>query len=296
MGSKAQVVPKAPTRFPGVDLSGAAARDTTNDYIERITKVVNENAKGEFSEKKKLYETLVQDKKDIEKTIRTNNRELVVDSARLQKQEEDIQIWKNSIYNTNQKIEFLDEDILGKEDELDCLKRKVTNKQDELDCLENKRLELSLDKRSFGGIVQEKSAKSRILKQRIQQKQDKIDQSIQKVDSIKTQIDNVFKSKVSLVPDLDPFLSHLDKQIAQKTGELECPVCFCVCQPPILSCPKFHLVCAECWPRMSVCGECRTPYEGQMRHRYAEREHQEMQELVRVREEHKKSKNLTMSK
>eukprot|EP00092_Neocalanus_flemingeri_P106609 GFUD01136794.1.p1 GENE.GFUD01136794.1~~GFUD01136794.1.p1 ORF type:complete len:158 (-),score=45.91 GFUD01136794.1:33-506(-) len=102
--------------------------------------------------------------------------------------------------------------------------------------------------------------------------------------------------KVSSDPESDPFLSHLEKQISQKTRELECPVCFVVCQPPILRCPEFHLVCGECWPRMRVCGECRAPYEGQMRHRYAERGHQELQELVRVREEHlKKNTNLPIN-
>ena len=162
-----------------------------------------------------------------------------------------------------------------------------------MQCLKSKRLELSLDKRSFEGIVQEKSVKSRILKQQIDLSKGEIEKSRLKVDIIKDKIDNVFKSKASSATESDPFLSHLDKQISQKTTELECPVCFIVCQPPILRCPEFHLVCGECWPRMRVCGECRAPYEGRMRHRYAERGHQELQDLIRTREEHIKKNKLT---
>eukprot|EP00092_Neocalanus_flemingeri_P099183 GFUD01126523.1.p1 GENE.GFUD01126523.1~~GFUD01126523.1.p1 ORF type:complete len:224 (-),score=63.91 GFUD01126523.1:23-694(-) len=134
---------------------------------------------------------------------------------------------------------------------------------------------------------------SQVLKQQIQQKQEEIGKSRLNVEKIQSQINNLLKSKVSSDPEADLFLSHLKKQISQKTRELECPVCYQVCQPPILSCPEFHLVCGQCWPRMRHCGECRTPYGGQMRHRYAERGHQELQELVKTREEHLKKNGET---
>ena len=41
-------------------------------------------------------------------------------------------------------------------------------------------------------------------------------------------------------------LSLLDDQITAKRGELECPVCFEECAPPIYTCIAQHLVCAEC--------------------------------------------------
>jgi len=251
-------------------------KDISSDYINRLNKVVQENAKGEFLEKKKMYEKLLKDKEDAENLLKANAEEVASDSSKLQKHDEDIQIWQNSIFNTNQKIEFLDEEIRELDEKMQCLK--------------SKRLELSLDKRSFEGIVQEKSAKSRILKQQIELSKDDIEKSRKKVDMIQNQIDDVFKSKASSATESDPFLNHLDKQITQKSAELECPVCFTVCQPPILRCPEFHLVCCECWPRMKVCGECRTPYEGRMRHRYAERGHQELQDLIRAKEDHVKSK------
>ena len=41
-------------------------------------------------------------------------------------------------------------------------------------------------------------------------------------------------------------LSLLDNQIADKRRELECPVCFEECAPPIYTCTSQHLVCATC--------------------------------------------------
>ena len=41
-------------------------------------------------------------------------------------------------------------------------------------------------------------------------------------------------------------LSLLNVQIAAKRKELECPVCFEECQPPIYTCSAQHLVCADC--------------------------------------------------
>ena len=84
----------------------------------------------------------------------------------------------------------------------------------------------------------------------------------------------------------DPFSKHLNKQIAQKSRELECAVCLIGCQPPILRCPLDHLVCKKCRPKLSVCGECRQPYKGEDRHRYAERSYEDLQGLLRTREEH----------
>ena len=41
-------------------------------------------------------------------------------------------------------------------------------------------------------------------------------------------------------------LSLLDNQIADKRRELECPVCFEECAPPIYTCMSQHIVCANC--------------------------------------------------
>jgi len=83
-----------------------------------------------------------------------------------------------------------------------------------------------------------------------------------------------------------PGFSHdvvnlLDDQIASKRKELKCPVCFEEAAPPIYSCIAQHLVCANCRLRLEQCGICRVPYEEMLRHRYAEKDHQQMVQLCR---------------
>ena len=250
-----------------------AEDDSCSDYMKRISEVSHEIANEEFSKRKNKYEKLVKEKEIAEIHLRTSIKEVALDSSKLQKHEEDIQIWRNSIFNTNQKIEFLDEEIRQLDEKLQDLKRK--------------RHELNLDKRSFEGIIQEKSEKSLILTQHIEKSKDEIEKSRQKIAKIKVDVEEVLKPRVSAT---DPFLTHLDKQISQKSLELECPVCFTVCQPPILRCPLYHVVCSECWPRLRVCGECRQLYQGKERHRYAERTFQDLQDLIRTREDYVRNK------
>ena len=68
-------------------------------------------------------------------------------------------------------------------------------------------------------------------------------------------------------------LEKLEQEIVAKATELECPVCYSTCTPPIYSCPAQHLVCSTCRPQLTRCGECRVIYRGLLRHRYAERDH-----------------------
>jgi len=76
-------------------------------------------------------------------------------------------------------------------------------------------------------------------------------------------------------------LSLLDEQIAAKRKELECPVCFEECLPPIYTCSAQHLICANCRPALKECGFCRVPYQQMLRHRYAERDHSQLVDLCR---------------
>jgi len=75
-------------------------------------------------------------------------------------------------------------------------------------------------------------------------------------------------------------LQQVEKRIATKTAELECPVCLNTCSPPIYTCPNQHLVCSTCRPQLTTCPECRVDLGGQVRvHRYAERDARELDQL-----------------
>jgi len=75
-------------------------------------------------------------------------------------------------------------------------------------------------------------------------------------------------------------LQQVEKRIATKTAELECPVCLNTCSPPIYTCPNQHLFCSTCRPQLTTCPECRVDLGGQLRvHRYAERDARELDQL-----------------
>ena len=58
----------------------------------------------------------------------------------------------------------------------------------------------------------------------------------------------------------DTFLKDfLTESIGAKKSLLECPVCFEVASPPIHKCPREHLICSKCLPRIDQkCPTCRT--------------------------------------
>jgi len=80
------------------------------------------------------------------------------------------------------------------------------------------------------------------------------------------------------------YVSLLDDQIATRRKELECPVCLEEAAPPIYSCVAQHLVCGNCRLRLRQCAICRVPYQDQLRHRYAEKDHQQLMDLCRQRD------------
>eukprot|EP00091_Calanus_sinicus_P005233 TRINITY_DN15652_c0_g1_i1.p1 TRINITY_DN15652_c0_g1~~TRINITY_DN15652_c0_g1_i1.p1 ORF type:complete len:102 (+),score=17.51 TRINITY_DN15652_c0_g1_i1:138-443(+) len=89
-----------------------------------LTKLFKRMPKKSLLRGSKMYEKLVKDKEYAEAQLKAINQEVAQDASKLQKHEEDIQIWKNSIFNTSQKIEFLDEEIHELDENLQSLKSK----------------------------------------------------------------------------------------------------------------------------------------------------------------------------
>ena len=75
--------------------------------------------------------------------------------------------------------------------------------------------------------------------------------------------------------------SLLVKNIEKKTEDLTCSVCLETASAPIyMTCQQMHFICSECEPRLTSCPECREAYQGPpRRHRYAERDAQELKDL-----------------
>ena len=75
-------------------------------------------------------------------------------------------------------------------------------------------------------------------------------------------------------------IKFLAKSIEEKEEELACPVCLMPASAPIFSCQQMHLICSSCQPKLTLCPVCREPYQGPpRRHRYAERDAQELKDL-----------------
>jgi len=75
-------------------------------------------------------------------------------------------------------------------------------------------------------------------------------------------------------------VKSLEAQISAMSLDLECPVCLDVCEPPIYSCVAQHPVCSGCRSDLKQCAVCRQPYDqGLIRHRYAERDYEKLEEV-----------------
>jgi hypothetical protein len=80
-------------------------------------------------------------------------------------------------------------------------------------------------------------------------------------------------------------LDFLTKSIDRYTANLECPICLTTAVSPIYQCSDAHLVCNKWRPKVKKCPECRVSYkEEYKRHRYAEREAEELENLTQERE------------
>ena len=64
-----------------------------------------------------------------------------------------------------------------------------------------------------------------------------------------TENEKILKSKNSLE-------EFLIVSIGEKEALLQCPVCFQTASPPIMKCPREHLICSQCLPKMN--GKCPT--------------------------------------
>ena len=74
-------------------------------------------------------------------------------------------------------------------------------------------------------------------------------------------------------------LSSVNAKIEKEEAGLECPVCLETASVPIYTCSKQHLICSDCRSNVETCPECRDPYAGRERHRFAEKNREKLEEL-----------------
>jgi len=167
--------------------------------------------------------------------------------------------------------------------ELLVKERAFLKQHEEEDCVDQERIKAL--KCEIQDLVQKREERRAMVSDRqlVQRSREEEEKRLEgRVEEIKLLIKEV-EQKMSDLPTApvhsQEMLNILENQITAKRRELECPVCLEESTPPIYTCAAQHLVCGKCRPSLKECGVCRVPYQEMMRHRYAERDHEELVEL-----------------
>ena len=92
-----------------------------------------------------------------------------------------------------------------------------------------------------------------------------------------------FPRRNKVVERLRKSIVKKEKSILKKEEELDCPVCLETARVPIYMCSEQHVICSCSSDKVANCPQCREELTRPLkRHRYAERE---VEELASLREE-----------
>ena len=98
-----------------------------------------------------------------------------------------------------------------------------------------------------------------------------------------TDLLSYFPKRNKEVERLRRFIVKKEKDISKKEEELDCPVCLETARVPIYMCSEQHIICSCSADKVANCPQCREELTRPLkRHRYAERE---VEELASLREE-----------
>jgi len=219
--------------------------------------------------------------------------------------------WENHEYSSPERFENFSGEIMKLQNEATSKKRKLEMLNQELKTLnennkkgmerlreqesesnEIKKLQESLSERR---IIIEKDIQgvqtaNKFLGYRIQYKERKRQELIEELRPLEKDLDEYAKTSKKILEKVEPesrrkeagLIEFMTKCIKEKEETLRCPVCLETAKAPIFMCQQMHLICSSCRRRLSVCPECRQRYIGHQRHRYAERD---AEELIKLRDE-----------
>jgi len=240
---------------PGGELEGQALGEEEKE----IAKAAFERAKVEIAAKTGALRGLQNQKEDAAKKI-----------TELQSKTKEVQI----------KIESKKRSLEEAEKERQIAEVKLVEVEEEEQMIKKKR-------RKMQSILQEKEDTEVLLKMDVRQQVEKLAKQEEKVKNAEKVVEDLQRQIKALpeAPGYNPYmLKQLDDQISERKEELECPVCFHECSPPIYTCAAQHLICGNCRPKLQQCGICSAPYEKMLRHRYAEKEHKQLASLCTQRD------------
>jgi hypothetical protein len=244
---------------------GAAKK---SEIENKIAKAVTNYAKKEIHSRTERYEKLAMEKEKAEGEVTKVQRVIQEEEMIIEKSKEVVEASLGELKKTDKRHAKTVADIRDLEANLKKLRDSVESIREER--------EVKLE------LVQMQKIDTQRKKKTVAEKKKELWEKREKVLRLQKEMDNL---TVGGNPDQSnkPLLALLDRQIATKKTDLECPVCFWTCATPIFRCPAYHLVCNTCRPRMQSCGECREKYTGLNRHRYAERDYDQLTQLEKER-------------
>ena len=202
---------------PGGELEGQALGEEEKE----IARAAFERAKVEIAAKTGALRGLQNQKEDAAKKI-----------TELQSKTKEVQI----------KIESKKRSLEEAEKERQIAEVKLVEVEEEEQMIKKKR-------RKMQSILQEKEDTEVLLKMDVRQQVEKLAKQEEKVKNAEKVVEDLQRQIKALpeAPGYNPYmLKQLDDQISERKEELECPVCFHECSPPIYTCAAQHLICGNC--------------------------------------------------
>ena len=198
-----------------------------------------------------------------------NHKELDSLVCKKKKAEDDYKLKGNQVRNIESKISVLKTELNNMEE----TKLELVHEQD---LCETRIKEVDSEKIKLEKFIE---------KQDIEDHEEFVKKQV-KIDNLKTRISEVLTDIENLPSVADTsnkvLREFIEKQIATKEKELECPICIEIAASPILTCSEQHLICSNCWLKTEHCPVCSKSYHGkQKRHRYAEQALEEVRRLKR---------------
>ena len=251
----------------------------------------------ELRAKKSKFIKLCNDRTHLDKKISVEEELLDAHNEELSKQNERNHEELDLMVRRKKQAE---DDFKQKGKQVKNIESKISALKKELNKVEEAKVELVHEQDLCETLIREVNSERIKLEQSIEKQQFENEEEVVKkkvtIENLKTRMSEVLTGIENLpndsfiLPSLaDTSDTHykvlrefIEKEIATKEKELECPICMEIAASPILTCSEQHLICSNCRLKTEHCPVCSKSYHGkQKRHRYAEQALEEVRRLKR---------------
>lgn len=197
---------------------------------------------------------------------------------------------EDEIAEHSKKISNIDTDIRETEQRLEQLQLEKVQMISKCESLDKQVQKYEKKKKGLENFLEEEvkkmKKKNEEIEENLQKLKQKFSKNIEETEKLASSETVSVEEEERKPAGMEKLLAHLDKSIDRYSTDLECPVCLETVDLPVYQCEESHLICAQCRPKVKECPECRVRYRGPpKRHRYAEKDVEEMKKLIIERDE-----------